>query len=134
MQASLSAQPTSSSHLAHHGTSDETVDKQEQDRQAEYRSLMARFWFAAIISIPVVLTAYPQFVPGLHDLPASTIRLIWAVDALLTLPVLLWAGRGFFIGAINAFRCTGLRRPSCRGWPTLGGQPQVHAARRRIAR
>jgi Cu+-exporting ATPase len=104
MQASLSAQQTSSSQLAHHGTSDETVDKQEQDREAEYRSLMARFWFAAIISIPVVLTAYPQFVPGLQDLPMSTIRLIWAVDALLTLPVLLWAGRGFFVGAVAAFR------------------------------
>lgn len=65
---------------------------------------MARFWFAAIVSIPVVLTAYPQFVPGLRDLPMSTMRAIWAVDAVLTLPVLLWAGRSFFTGAASAFR------------------------------
>lgn len=104
MQTSISAHAATRSHVEHHRVADEPVDKQEQDREAEYRSLITRFWFAAIISLPVVLTAYPQFVPGLRDLPMSTIRLIWAADALLTLPVLLWAGSGFFVGAISAFR------------------------------
>lgn len=104
MQTSISAQATYNTRLIQRDGSDSAVDKQEQAREIEYRSLMARFWFAAIVSIPVVLTAYPQFVPGLRDLPMSTIRLVWAADALLTLPVLLWAGSGFFTGAISAFR------------------------------
>lgn len=77
MQTSFPTQVSQRSHAAAHGgagAAETTVDKQEQDRAAEYRSLMARFWFAAIVSIPVVLTAYPQFVPGLRDLPMSTMR------------------------------------------------------------
>jgi Cu+-exporting ATPase len=104
MHTSITASAPVDAQLVHqHGAAD-TADKQELDRAAEYQSLMRRFWFAAAISVPVVLTAYPQFVPGLRDLPMSTIRLIWAIDALLTLPVLLWAGSGFFVGAYNAFR------------------------------
>jgi Cu+-exporting ATPase len=104
MHTSITASAPADAQPVHqHGAAD-TADKQELDRAAEYQSLMRRFWFAAAISVPVVLTAYPQFVPGLRDLPMSTIRLIWAIDALLTLPVLLWAGSGFFVGAYNAFR------------------------------
>jgi len=84
--------------------SEEPVDKETEEREKEYRSLMARFIFAAVISVPVVATAYPQFVPVLRDLPMDTLRLIWGIEGLLTLPVLLWSGSGFFRGAWSAFK------------------------------
>ena len=28
---------------------------------------MSKFWFAAIISIPVLITAYPKFIPIVRD-------------------------------------------------------------------
>ena len=84
--------------------SEEPLDKEQEERDAEYRSLLRKFWFAAIVSIPVLLTAYPQFIPFLRDLPMGTLRLIWAGAAVLTLPVLLWSGQHFFTGAWSAFK------------------------------
>lgn len=84
--------------------SEEPLDKEQAERQAEYRSLMSKFWFAAIISVPVLITAYPQFAPFLRDLPMDALRLIWAGAAVLTLPVLLWSGQHFFSGAWSAFK------------------------------
>ncbi|MEW6231757.1 MAG: heavy metal translocating P-type ATPase [Chloroflexota bacterium] len=84
--------------------SEEPADREAEEREKEYRGLFSRFLFAAIISAPVVATAYPQFVPVLRDLPMGTLRLIWGVMGLLTLPVLLWSGSGFFRGAWAAFK------------------------------
>ncbi|MBM4466620.1 MAG: heavy metal translocating P-type ATPase [Chloroflexi bacterium] len=84
--------------------SEELADKEAEAREQEYRSLFNRFLFAAVIAVPVVATAYPQFVPILRDLPMGALRLIWGVMGLLTLPVLLWSGSGFFRGAWAAFK------------------------------
>ncbi|HVC35009.1 MAG TPA: heavy metal translocating P-type ATPase [Chloroflexota bacterium] len=77
-------------------------DAEREAHAHEYRTLFNRFLFAAIIAIPVLLSSYPQFVPVLRDLPRGTLRLIWFVDALLTLPVLLYSGQRFFVGAWRA--------------------------------
>jgi Cu+-exporting ATPase len=45
----------------------ETEDTEELARQAEYSLLMRKFWFAAVISVPVMLLSYPDLVPGLRD-------------------------------------------------------------------
>ncbi len=84
--------------------SEEPVDKVQEEQEREYRTLMAKFWFAAIISIPVLLTAYPQYVPIVRDWSMSTLRLVWGAAAILTLPVLMWSGSGFFTGAIAAIK------------------------------
>ncbi len=85
-------------------TSDAPVDKQEEAHAREYRKLMNKFWFAAAISLPVLLTAYYQFVPFLRDLGMDTLRLLWGFTALLTLPVMFWSGSDFFTGAWAAFK------------------------------
>jgi len=84
-------------------TSDESVDKQEQAHDREYRRLMNKFWFAAAVSIPVMATAYYQFIPVLNSLSMETLRLLWGMTALLTLPVMFWSGSDFFTGAWAAF-------------------------------
>ena len=84
-------------------TSDEPVDKQEQAHDREYRRLMNKFWFAAAVSLPVMATAYYQFVPFLNTLGMNTLRILWGVTALLTLPVMFWSGSDFFTGAWAAF-------------------------------
>lgn len=83
---------------------EEPPDQEAAAREREYRTLMRKFWFAAIVSIPILLTSYPEFVPFLRDLPRTTLRLIWAVDAVLALPVLFWSGQRFFTGAWSAFK------------------------------
>lgn len=84
-------------------TSDEPVDKQEEAHAREYKRLMNKFWFAAAISIPVMATAYYQFIPGLNSLSMETLRVLWGITALLTLPVMFWSGSDFFTGAWAAF-------------------------------
>ena len=85
-------------------TSDAPVDKQEEAHAREYRKLMNKFWFATAISLPVMATAYYQFMPFLRDLNMDTLRLLWGVTALLTLPVMFWSGSDFFTGAYASFK------------------------------
>lgn len=84
--------------------SDEPQDKQQAEHDKEYRRLMSHFWFAAIISLPVLATAYSKFVPFVRDWSMETLRLAWGVTALLTLPVLFWSGIDFFTGAWAALK------------------------------
>ena len=84
--------------------SDAPVDKQEEAHAREYSRLMKMFWFAAIVSVPVLLFAYPQYVPLIRDLSMETIRWAWIISALVTLPVLFYSGYDFFTGAWAAFR------------------------------
>ncbi|MHB1004383.1 MAG: heavy metal translocating P-type ATPase [Chloroflexota bacterium] len=79
-------------------------DAEQQAHEREYRALFNRFLFAAIVSVPVLITSYPQFVPGLRDLPMETLRLIWFADALLALPVLVYSGGSFFVGLWRALQ------------------------------
>jgi Cu+-exporting ATPase len=85
-------------------TSEAPVDKQEEAHAREYRRLMNMFWFAAIVSLPVLLFAYPQYVPGIRDLSMETIRWAWIASAVVTLPVLFYSGKDFFTGAWAAFK------------------------------
>ncbi len=85
-------------------TSDASVDKQEEAHAREYSRLMKMFWFAAVVSAPVLLFAYPQYVPLIRDLSMETIRWSWIFSALVTLPVLFYSGYDFFTGAWAAFK------------------------------
>lgn len=84
--------------------SDEPVDQQQAAHEKEYKRLMNRFWFAAVISIPVLITAYPKFIPIVRDWSMATLRASWFVAAFLTIPVLLWSGSDFFTGAWAALK------------------------------
>ncbi len=84
--------------------SEEPVDQQQAAHEKEYRRLIGKFWFAAAISLPVLLTAYYQLFPILKDLNMEALRLLWGVTALLTLSVLLWSGSDFFTGMWAALK------------------------------
>ncbi len=85
-------------------TSDAPVDKQEEAHAREYRNLMNKFWFAGAVSVFVMITAYYQVVPVLRDWSMDSLRVLWGVTALLTLPVMFWSGSDFFTGAWAAFK------------------------------
>jgi len=84
--------------------SEEPVDQQQAAHEKEYQRLMRRFWFAAMVSIPVLITAYPKFLPIVKDWSMETLRLSWFGAALITIPVLLWSGVDFFTGAWAALK------------------------------
>lgn len=83
------------------------LDREEQDRAQEYRTLLHKFWLAVAISLPVLLFSYPQLVPGLRDwlTPGSLqLRAVWGLLGLLTIPVLAWSGSQFYTGMWAALR------------------------------
>lgn len=84
-----------------------SIDRAEQGRAHEYTTLLRKFWFAAIISLPVIVFSYPEFFPGLRDwlTPGSDARrLVWGLLGLVTIPVMAWAGSHFFTGMWQAIK------------------------------
>ncbi len=87
-----------------------TTDKESAAHAREYRNLMAKFWFAAFISIPTVAVAYPKiswlYLPSLFssDVSEGLVRLLWILSGAVTLPVMFYSGRQFFTGAWSAFK------------------------------
>lgn len=74
---------------------------QEESEETEYRSLMNKWWFAAAMSIPIILVSYPFLFPGVKDwLPMGSDRLWWArlFMGIVALVVMIWSGGAFFIG------------------------------------
>lgn len=84
---------------------DEDPEQAANDR--EYRTLMRKFWFAGVISIPVMALSYPDLIPGLREwmpMGSDTRRIVWALLGVLSLPVLLWSGSQFFVGMWDALK------------------------------
>ncbi|MEO8953187.1 MAG: cation transporter, partial [Ktedonobacteraceae bacterium] len=99
---------TSGYKVREHGATvpaESSIDRAEQGRAQEYTTLLKKFWFAAIISLPVIVFSYPEFFPGLRDwlTPGSDARrLVWGLLGLVTIPVMVWAGSHFFTGMWQA--------------------------------
>ncbi|MCE7981723.1 MAG: heavy metal translocating P-type ATPase [Caldilinea sp. CFX5] len=95
---------------AHHTAQGEAVDEETAAHQREYQTLMRKFWFATVISLPVILVAYPNlpwlYLPSLFmaEVPERVIRLLFILSGLVTLPVMVYSGGQFFTGAWLAFR------------------------------
>ncbi len=82
----------------------EAEDAEAEARERLYRTLLKKFWFAAIISLPVIYFSYPEIFPGIPPKGSAALNLIWAGMAVATLPVLFWSGGQFFTGAWSAFK------------------------------
>ncbi len=87
--------------------SEESVDQHAEEQAEEYRGLMRKFWFAAIVSIPVMIFSYPDLIPGLREwmpMGSDNRRIVWGLLGLLTLPVLVWSGSQFYTGMWAALK------------------------------
>ena len=77
------------------------------DRLAEYRTLMRKFRFAAVVAVPVVLLSYPSVVPLVGDIfprGSAQLKALWAVMGIAALAVLAYSGNQFFTGAWQGLR------------------------------
>ncbi|AZG78856.1 heavy metal translocating P-type ATPase [Methylocystis rosea] len=83
------------------------ADPEQIAREQEYVTLMHKFWFAAIVSAPVMALSYPDLIPGLREwMPAGsdTRRIVWALLGVASVPVLVWSGSQFFVGMWDALK------------------------------
>ena len=86
---------------------EEDLAPEEAAQQEDYRTLMHKFWFAAAVSVPVMILSYPDLIPGLRDwmpMGSGTRRVVWALLGLVSLPVMVWSGSQFFTGMWDALK------------------------------
>ncbi len=91
-------------HSAMRHAAPEVTDSQEEAQAREYHTMMRKFWFAAVVGIPVLLTMLIEYVPSLREATMPWHQCIGIASAILTFPVLAWSGNQFFAGAWNNFR------------------------------
>lgn len=84
-------------------TSSREQTNEESQAQA-YRAMMRKFWFAAAVSLPLILLMFAEFVPAWREAVMPYHKLIGIVSAVISLPVLLWSGNQFFVSAWNGLR------------------------------
>lgn len=83
--------------------------RQDRDRDREFRALMRKFWFSAVVAVPVIVLSNAWLVPGLKNASwaargSEELYWVWRGLALLTLPVLVWAASQFYTSAWQALR------------------------------
>ncbi len=68
----------------------------EEDKNPELQDMTRRFWLGVVLTIPVLLIAMADMIPGqpLHQV-FSVRTLVW-IQFVLTTPVVLWCGWPFF--------------------------------------
>lgn len=87
-------------------TGNDQVDENQQAREKEYKSLMNKFIFAAVISVPVMIFSYPDFLRLPEEFQRGTDLLywIWFSMGVVTIPVMFWAGSHFYTGMWAALK------------------------------
>ncbi len=85
---------------------EEPVDENQLAREREYKTLMAKFIFAGVLAIPVMMFSYPDVLglPAQFQRGSDWLRTIWMAMGGLSLPVMFWSGSQFYTGAWAAFR------------------------------
>lgn len=86
----------------------------KEGENAELVDMRRRFWVSALLSLPVLISAMGESIPGLARLASPQTRTIF--EALMATPVVLWGGWPFFLRAwqsianrsLNMFSLIGL--------------------------
>src|SRR3972149_2159470 len=84
----------------------ESIDENQLAREKEYKTLMHKFIFAAILALPVIFFSYPTVwgLPEQFQMGSPVLRYIWMAMGILALPVMFWSGSQFYTGALAAFK------------------------------
>ena len=81
------------------------LDREAEEREREYRTLMRQWWFGAGVGAFTMIMSYPWLFPVLGSwFPRESHRLwyMWAGMGAASLAVMLYSGRHFFTGAWQA--------------------------------
>jgi Cu+-exporting ATPase len=93
-----------------------TAVSHEEEENPELADMRKRLWFAVILGFPIFLSAMGGMIPG-RPLEELASRRTWTfIEMILSTPVVLWAGRPFFVCAwksiihrsLNMFTLIGL--------------------------
>ena len=80
---------------------EEALDEKEQADWQYYKKLMRDMTLALVLGVPLMIYS---LVVGEMTVNTDTERLVWLLVGLLTLGVMVFAGKHFYIGAWNSFK------------------------------
>jgi Cu+-exporting ATPase len=80
---------------------EQALDEKEQADWQYYKKLMRDMTFALVLGVPLMIYS---LVVGEMTVNTDTERLVWLLVGLLTLGVMVFAGKHFYIGAWNSFK------------------------------
>jgi len=86
---------------AQFATEDATTDWQQQERDHQYQQLVRKMIFSAVFSVIILLVSFSKIFPFLQSIPE---QVRWIGLFVLTIPVLLYPGSQFYVGAWKALR------------------------------
>ncbi len=101
----------------------------EEEQNPELAVMTRRFWVSVALTIPILVVAMADFVPGLPALMRSASPRAWQwLEFILATPVVLWGGWPFFVrGArslvtrnLNMFTLIGLGTGVAYGFSVVG--------------
>ncbi len=76
-----------------------TIGAGDEEEQKQIRTLSRKFWSALILTVPVLLIAMRDAIPGLHMDAIIPKQISKWIEFALATPVVLWAGGFFFTRA-----------------------------------
>jgi P-type Cu+ transporter len=68
----------------------------EEEENPELKDMKRRFWVSAALTLPVLLLAMSEMIPGQPVQHAVSPRLLTFIQFALATPVVLWGGKPFF--------------------------------------
>ncbi|GAC19522.1 heavy metal translocating P-type ATPase [Paraglaciecola arctica] len=83
------------------GSEEEALDEKEQADWQYYKKLMRDMTLALVLGVPLMIYS---LVVGEMTVNTDTERLVWLIIGLLTLGVMVFAGKHFYNGAWNSFK------------------------------
>lgn len=83
---------------------EDAARERERERDAGTATLMKRFRVGVACALPIVLMGHWEMIPGLPGVRGELQGALWWLSGVLTVPIVLYTGRGFFAGAWTAAR------------------------------
>ena len=78
-----------------------SLDAEEDD--SEYRDMLRRFIVSAVLTLPLLVIAMRDFIPGGQSLETlATARTLEWIEVILATPVVLWGGWPFFVRGVQS--------------------------------
>jgi len=81
-----------------------TLDAEQAARNPELRDMSRRFWFAVALTLPLVVIAMGDLLPGRPISALLSARMRTLIELVLATPVCLWSGWPFFVRAVLSVR------------------------------
>lgn len=83
----------------------ELKDTSASPENAEYKDMLRRFWASLVLSIPIMILAMSEILPGKPLEKILSMKLVSWIEFVLATPVVLWGGWTFFErGALSVVR------------------------------